>query len=47
LTDAILLYLTSIFISNEPKTIDVLFEDLECELHTLSFAMQVFINILD
>jgi len=34
-------------ISNEPKTIGGLFKDLECELHTLAIAMQVFITILD
>ncbi|MEA3418781.1 MAG: transposase [Campylobacterota bacterium] len=34
-------------ISNEPKTIGGLFKDLECELHTLAIAMQVFISILD
>jgi hypothetical protein len=34
-------------ISNEPKTIGGLFKDLECELHTLAIAMQVFIAILD
>ena len=34
-------------ISNEPKTIGGLFKDLECELHTLSIAMQAFIEILD
>jgi len=33
--------------SNEPKTIGGLFKDLECELHTLSIAMQAFIEILD
>jgi len=34
-------------LSNEPKTIGGLFKDLECELHTLAIAMQVFITILD
>ena len=34
-------------ISNEPKTIGGLFKDLECELHTLSIAMQTFILILN
>ena len=34
-------------ISHEPKTIGGLFKDLECELHTLAIAMQVFISILD
>jgi hypothetical protein len=34
-------------ISNEPKTIGGLFKDLECELHTLAIAMQVFISILE
>jgi IS4 transposase len=34
-------------ISNEPKTIGGLFKDLECELHTLSIAMQAFIEIMD
>jgi hypothetical protein len=34
-------------INNEPKTIGGLFKDLECELHTLSIAMQTFILILD
>jgi hypothetical protein len=34
-------------ISNEPKTMGGLFKDLECELHTLAIAMQVFITILD
>ena len=34
-------------VSNEPKTIGGLFKDLECELHTLAIAMQVFITILD
>lgn len=34
-------------ISNEPKTIGGLFKDLECELHTLAIAMQVFITILN
>jgi len=33
--------------SNEPKTIGGLFKDLECELHTLSIAMQAFIEIMD
>ncbi len=33
--------------SNEPKTIGGLFKDLECELHTLSIAMQAFIKIMD
>ena len=33
--------------SNEPQTIGGLFKDLECELHTLSIAMQTFISILD
>ena len=32
--------------SNEPKTIGGLFKDLECELHTLSIAMQAFIEIM-
>ena len=32
--------------SNEPKTIGCLFKDLECELHTLSIAMQAFIEII-
>lgn len=34
-------------ISHEPKTIGGLFKDLECELYTLSIAMQAFIEILD
>ena len=34
-------------ISHEPKTIGGLFKDLECELHTLSIAMQAFIEIMD
>ena len=34
-------------INNEPKTIGGLFKDLECELHTLAIAMQVFISILN
>jgi len=34
-------------ISNEPQTIGGLFNDLECELHTLAIAMQTFIIILD
>ncbi|KIM06953.1 MAG: hypothetical protein KU38_11445 [Sulfurovum sp. FS08-3] len=34
-------------ISHEPKTIGGLFKDLECELHTLSIAMQTFIEIMD
>lgn len=34
-------------ISHEPKTIGGLFKDLECELYTLSIAMQVFIEIMD
>ena len=29
---------------HEPKTIGVLFKDLECELHTLAIAMQAFIE---
>ena len=33
--------------SHEPKTIGGLFKDLECELHTLSIAMQTFIEIMD
>jgi len=33
--------------NNEPKTIGGLFKDLECELHTLSIAMQAFIEIMD
>ena len=33
--------------SHEPKTIGGLFKDLECELHTLSIAMQAFIEIMD
>ncbi len=33
--------------SNEPKTIAGLFKDLECELHTLSIAMQACIEIMD
>ena len=33
-------------VSHEPKTIGGLFKDLECELHTLSIAMNVFIAIL-
>ncbi len=33
--------------SHEPKTIGGLFRDLECELHTLSIAMQAFIEIMD
>lgn len=33
--------------SNEPKTIGGLFQDLECELHTLSIAMQAFIEIME
>jgi IS4 transposase len=34
-------------ISHEPKTIGGLFQDLECELYTLSIAMQAFIEIMD
>jgi len=34
-------------ISHEPKTIGGLFKDLECELYTLSIAMQAFIQIMD
>jgi len=34
-------------INHEPKTIGGLFKDLECELHTLSIAMQAFIEIMD
>ena len=34
-------------ISHEPKTIGGLFKDLECELYTLSIAMQAFIEIMD
>ena len=34
-------------INHEPKTIGGLFKDLECELHTLSIAMQAFIKIMD
>ena len=34
-------------ISHEPKTIGGLFKDLECELHTLSIAMQTFIEIME
>jgi len=34
-------------INHEPKTLGGLFEDLECELHTLSIAMEVFIQILE
>ena len=34
-------------ISHEPKTIGGLFKDLECELYTLSIAMQTFIEIMD
>ena len=33
--------------SNEPITIGGLFKDLECELHTLSIAMQAFIEIME
>lgn len=33
--------------SYEPKTIGGLFKDLECELYTLSIAMQAFIEIMD
>jgi IS4 transposase len=33
--------------SHEPKTIGGLFKDLECELYTLSIAMQAFIDIMD
>jgi len=33
--------------NNEPKTIGGLFKDLECELQTLSIAMQAFIEIMD
>jgi len=33
--------------SNEPKTIGGLFKDLECEMHTLSIAMQAFIEIME
>jgi len=33
--------------SHEPKTIGGLFKDLECELYTLSIAMQAFIEIMD
>lgn len=32
---------------HEPKTIGGLFKDLECELYTLSIAMQAFIEIMD
>jgi len=34
-------------INHEPKTIGGLFKDLECELYTLSIAMQAFIEIMD
>ena len=34
-------------ISHEPKTIGGMFKDLECELYTLSIAMQTFIEIMD
>ena len=34
-------------ISHEPKTIGGLLKDLECELYTLSIAMQTFIEIMD
>jgi len=34
-------------ISHEPKTIGGLFKDLECELYTLSIAMQAFIEIME
>lgn len=34
-------------VSHEPKTIGGLFKDLECELYTLSIAMQAFIEIMD
>jgi len=34
-------------INHEPKTIGGLFQDLECELHTLAIAMQAFIEIMD
>ncbi len=33
--------------NHEPKTIGGLFKDLECELYTLSIAMQAFIEIMD
>lgn len=33
--------------SHEPKSIGGLFKDLECELHTLSIAMQAFIEIME
>ena len=32
---------------HEPKTMGGLFKDLECELHTLSIAMQAFIEIME
>jgi len=32
---------------HEHKTIGGLFKDLECELYTLSIAMQAFIEIMD
>jgi hypothetical protein len=34
-------------IEHEPKTLGGLFKDLECELYTLSIAMQAFIEIMD
>jgi IS4 transposase len=34
-------------ISHEPKTLGGLFKDLECELYTLSIAMQAFIEIME
>lgn len=34
-------------INHEPKTIGGLFKDLECELYTLSIAMQAFIEIME
>ena len=33
--------------NHEPKTMGGLFKDLECELHTLSIAMQAFIEIME
>lgn len=34
-------------INHEPKTLGGLFQDLECELHTLAIAMEAFIQIME
>ena len=34
-------------VNHEPKTLGGLFQDLECELHTLAIAMEAFIQIME